>query len=152
MVQQTQTRPSTMTEVLNRQVANMGLLYVKLHNYHWFVKGEGFFTLHSKFEELYDEITLHYDELAERLLAIGGKPVATMAETISMSSLQEASGNEQASAMVTQIINDFEQVAKEMKEGIEAAEQAGDQPTADLLTGLRQSFEKHVWMLKAYNG
>lgn len=60
------------TDVLNRQIANWTVLYVKLHNVHWYVKGNQFFTLYLKFEELYTEASLHIDELAERVLALRG--------------------------------------------------------------------------------
>ncbi|WP_374718123.1 Dps family protein, partial [Neobacillus sp.] len=57
-----------LANVLNKQIANWAVLYLKLHNYHWFVKGDQFFTLHAKFEEFYNEAADHLDELAERLL------------------------------------------------------------------------------------
>jgi starvation-inducible DNA-binding protein len=66
-----------LTDIVNKQIANWSVLYIKLHNYHWYVKGPQFFTLHEKFEQLYNEAALHIDELAERLLALGGAPVAT---------------------------------------------------------------------------
>lgn len=62
---------------LNELVATWSVLYTKLHNYHWYVNGSSFFTLHEKFEELYDAVTLNLDEVAERILSTGGKPVAT---------------------------------------------------------------------------
>lgn len=48
---------TSLEQVLNEQVANLNVLYVKIHNYHWYVKGENFFTLHVKFEELYNDVT-----------------------------------------------------------------------------------------------
>ncbi|GAA4833720.1 Dps family protein [Paenibacillus vulneris] len=137
-------------KVLNKQVANFGVLYMKLHNYHWYVKGPHFFTLHVKFEELYNEVTLHFDAVAERLLTIQGKPVATMKEMLQDSSIKEASGKEKAEEMVSQLIEDFNTVNKELQEGMEAAEEAGDESTSDLLLGIQASLEKHVWMLKSF--
>ncbi|WP_079911141.1 Dps family protein [Paenibacillus sp. 32352] len=137
-------------KVLNKQVANFGVLYMKLHNYHWYVKGPHFFTLHVKFEELYNEVTLHFDAVAERLLTIQGKPVATMKEMLQDSSIKEASGKEKAEEMVSQLIDDFNTVNKELQEGMEAAEEAGDESTSDLLLGIQASLEKHVWMLKSF--
>ncbi len=81
-------------EVLNKQVADWSVLFTKLHNFHWYVKGPQFFTLHEKFEELYTESATHIDEIAERILAIGGKPVATMKEYLEISSIQEAAYGE----------------------------------------------------------
>ncbi|MFC6653160.1 Dps family protein [Paenibacillus rhizoplanae] len=135
---------------LNRQTANWTLLGVKLHHYHWYVSGTQFFTLHEKFEELYNEAAGYVDELAERLLAIGGRPASTMAEYLKLSSLKEAAGGESAKEMVAQLVQDFTAVAEELKQGITYAEEASDQPTADLLTGIRTSVEKTSWMLNAY--
>ncbi|MCA0756815.1 DNA starvation/stationary phase protection protein [Paenibacillus sp. N4] len=137
---------------LNLQIANWSVLYIKLHNYHWYVTGPQFFTLHAKFQELYEEAALHVDEIAERLLAVKGKPVATMKEYLSASSIKEATGKEDAVQMVDQLIEDFTTVIGELKEGMEAAQEAGDETTADMLLAIHTSLEKHVWMLSAFNG
>ncbi|ULO06679.1 DNA starvation/stationary phase protection protein [Paenibacillus sp. 19GGS1-52] len=137
---------------LNRQTANWSLLYVKLHHYHWYVSGSQFFTLHAKFEELYNEATGYVDALAERLLAIGGQPASSMTQYLALSELQEARGGEDAKVMVTELVKDFTAVAEELQGVITAAEELRDQPTADLLIGIRSSVEKHVWMLNAFQG
>lgn len=141
-----------LTGVLNKQIANWNILYVKLHNYHWFVKGGQFFTLHTKFEELYDEAALHIDELAERVLAIKGKPLATMKEYLSTSSIQEAKGGEDANAMVAEIVSDFQKLIGELKDGMKAAEEADDETTGDMLLAIHTGLEKHVWMLSSFLG
>ncbi len=137
---------------LNLQIANWSVLYIKLHNYHWYVTGPQFFTLHAKFQELYEEAALHVDEIAERLLAIKGKPIATMKDYLETSSVKEATGKEDAVQMVDQLIKDFTKVIGELKEGMEAAQEAADETTADMLLAIHTSLEKHVWMLSAFNG
>jgi starvation-inducible DNA-binding protein len=139
-------------DILNKQIANWSVLFIKLHNYHWYVKGNQFFTLHTKFEEFYNEASLHIDELAERLLAIGGEPVATMKDCLAMASVQEANGNETAEEMVQSISSDFSLLVGQLKEGMSIAEQANDEITGDMLLAIHSSLEKHVWMLKAYLG
>jgi starvation-inducible DNA-binding protein len=135
---------------LNRQTANWTLLGVKLHHYHWYVSGTQFFTLHAKFEELYTEAATYVDDLAERLLAIGGKPASSMTQYLALSELKEAAGGESAKEMVAQLIKDFAHVSEELKSAISAAEELSDQPTADLLIGIRTSVEKNAWMLNAF--
>lgn len=142
----------TVHDVLNKQIASWIVLYVKLHNYHWYVKGQQFFTLHVKFEELYTEAALHIDELAERLLALGGKPVATMKGAMALAQLDEASGDETAEHMVAAIVGDFTQLIGELKQGMELAQNAGDETTADMLLAVHSSLEKHVWMLNSFLG
>lgn len=152
MATATKTKSKTVQEHLNRQIANWSVLYIKLHNYHWYVKGSQFFTLHAKFQELYEEAALHVDEIAERLLAVKGQPIATMGEILKESTIKEASGKENAEQMVDQLISDFTTVIDELKEGMQAAEEADDETTADMLLAIHTSLEKHVWMLSAFNG
>ncbi|APO44880.1 Dps family protein [Paenibacillus sp. FSL H7-0942] len=139
-------------QVLNRQVANLNVLYVKIHNYHWYVKGPNFFTLHVKFEEFYNEVTVQMDEIAERILTLKGSPAATMKEYLELSSIQEAAGGEDAKTMVQNLIEDFATLSNEYQEGIEVADAAEDQPTSDMLTGFKADLEKHMWMLRSFLG
>lgn len=141
-----------LTEIVNKQIANWSVLYIKLHNYHWFVKGPQFFTLHVKFEEFYNEAAVHIDELAERLLALGGQPVATMKEILELSSIKEAEGSENAEEMVATISNDFSILTGELKEGMKIAGEVDDETTGDMLLAIHQSLEKHIWMLQSFLG
>ncbi|MFD2368999.1 Dps family protein [Brevibacillus sp. GCM10020057] len=146
----TMSRP--VTEVLNKQVANWSVMFIKLHHFHWYVQGANFFTLHAKFEELYNEAAQYVDDLAERLLAVGGKPVSTMKACIEQASIKEATGGESADQMVQAVVSDFTTIVSELKEGIAAAEAAGDEATADMFLGMTETLEKHMWMLKSFLG
>lgn len=148
----TATETRTVVEMLNKQLANWGVLYVKIHNYHWYVKGKQFFTLHEKFEELYNEADKWIDELAERILAIKGRPIATMKQMLASASVQEASGDESADQMVRALVTDFQTMIGELRSAIDSAEQAGDHTSADMLTDVQTSLEKRVWMLEALLG
>lgn len=142
----------TLDKQLNELVATWSVLYTKLHNYHWYVNGPSFFTLHTKFEELYNEVTLNLDEIAERILSKGGKPVATLKEHLELSHVKEATGNESAEEMVQTTIDDFKKVMDALKEAMETAADEGDDRTEDLLNTNYQSLEKHAWMLSAFLG
>jgi starvation-inducible DNA-binding protein len=141
---------SVVAETLNTQVANFSVLYMKLHHYHWYVKGENFFTLHPKFEELYKESALHLDTIAERMLSLGNLPSATLKDQLQISSIKEAEGDENAEEMIKTLANDFNTICTELTKGITLAEDNDDQPTADLFIAIRTSLEKHRWMLEAY--
>jgi starvation-inducible DNA-binding protein len=141
-----------LTQSVNKQIANWTVLYIKLHNYHWYVTGPEFFTLHTKFEEFYNEAALHIDELAERLLAMGDKPVATMSGALEIASVKEASGNESAIDMVASIVDDYSTMIQELKKGMELAEEVNDETTSDLLLSIHSGLEKHVWMLNSFLG
>jgi starvation-inducible DNA-binding protein len=142
----------TIEKMLNQQIANWNVLYTKLHNFHWYVKGPDFFTLHAKFEELYDEAASTIDELAERLLMVGGKPIATLKQYLENATLKENTEALNAEGMVQNIVSDFELMITDLKAGIEVAEQSNDQVTADQLLGLVSKLEKHNWMLNSFLG
>ncbi|MFK4997357.1 Dps family protein [Bacillus sp. N9] len=148
----TENEQQQLVDAVNKQVANWTVLFTKLHNFHWYVTGHHFFVLHEKFEELYTEASVHIDELAERLLALGGKPVATLRESLEMASVQEAKGGESADQMVQAIVDDFTIMIEELKSSMDLATNMGDDTTGDMLLAVHQSLEKHNWMFKAYLG
>ncbi|MFZ0444621.1 MAG: DNA starvation/stationary phase protection protein [Bacillus sp. (in: firmicutes)] len=137
---------------VNKQVANWTVLYEKMHHYHWYVKGHHFFGLHGKFEEFYNEANDYIDELAERILSIGGRPVSTLKECLEIASIKEAKGNETEEEMVRETINDFQTLIQELQSAIVLADSANDQGTSDMLLAIVGGLQKHVWMLNAYMG
>ena len=130
---------------LNKLVANLTVLYTKLHSFHWYVKGRSFYTLHEVFENYYDETTNTLDEVAERLLAIGGRPVSTLKGALEIATIKEATETESTSEMVASILVDFELLIKDLSEIMESSEEAGDQGTSDLALGIKTELEKKVF-------
>ncbi|MBP3039776.1 DNA starvation/stationary phase protection protein [Bacillaceae bacterium Marseille-Q3522] len=145
-------KATEIVNALNQQVANWTVLYMKLHHYHWFVKGKHFFNLHEKFEEFYNEADKNIDELAERILALEGQPVSTLKDCLKVSTIEEAKGYGSAAQMVEEVSKDFKKITGELQKAIDLAEGIEDQATGDMFIGMKKSLEKHIWMLKAYLG
>jgi len=136
---------------LNKELANFNVLFVKLNQYHWYVKGEGFFTLHEKFQEYYEELVEYIDEIAERNLIIGNAPIGTVKEYLEYTTLKEEVEKDLTGRqMVERTLADFETISNELQEGIEIAGEANDSVTEDLLIGFKTYFEKNIWILRAY--
>lgn len=144
------TQTMTLEQVMNQQIANWNVLYTKLHRFHWYVKGPHFFTLHAKFEELYEEAAGTIDEVAERLLIVGGMPISTLKEYIQYATIEETSENLTAEEMVQTIVNDYSQIISELNSGKAAAEQVNDEVTSDMFTELIEKLSKHNWMLTSF--
>ncbi|WP_217585534.1 Dps family protein [Lentibacillus saliphilus] len=135
---------------LNQLLSNQFIMYVKLHRYHWFVKGPHFYERHRLFEVLYDETAEQLDQVAERILAINGKPLATMAKFLKEATLTEASADDTEAEIMSQLQADFESLVQTIKEtGLTLVSREEDEPTTDLLVSLQSTYEKHIWMLKA---
>lgn len=141
-------------DMLNKIVATYGQFYIRLHQFHWYVKGSHFFTLHEKFEELYDGVTENLDLVAERLLAIGGSPYSTLQEFIEHSVIEENSEDKSLSQddMVKAVVKDLETIGQTLAEGIKLTDEHEDYPSNDMLIAIKEDSEKNIWMLKAYLG
>lgn len=136
---------------LNFYLSNLNILNAKLYHFHWFVKGPHFFTLHTKFEELLKENQSLIDQTAERILAIGGKPYSTLSQYLSHSTICEESDAElTAVAMVLKTIADYQVLVSELKVALREAEEEGDAGTADFITQTLLSYQKTLWMLRAF--
>ena len=136
---------------LNLYLANQLVDYVKKHNLHWNLKGSQFFTLHAKLEELYDEANDILDEVAERILALGGNPVSNMKEALSIATIKELeNGPKSTDQTIKALISDTDYWIKDSKEIAELADKEGDSVTNDMFNGYTKAYQKLAWMLKAY--
>ena len=136
-------------EGLSRLLADSYTLYLKTHNYHWNVTGPQFNSLHAMFEAQYSELALAVDEIAERIRALGLAAPGSYKVFSELTSIAEEDGVPSAEAMVRNLVIGHETVARTARETFAQAEQASDEPTADLLTQRMQLHEKTAWMLRS---
>jgi starvation-inducible DNA-binding protein len=137
---------------LNEYLANQQVAYIKLHNLHWYVTGRSFFTLHVKLEELYDQTAQIIDDVAERILALGGAPVASVKRALELTSVKELDDKPISSGdTVKALMSDVEYWVRDTKAVVELAEAEGDGATADQFNGYLGEYQKLLWMLKAYS-
>src|SRR5699024_14539 len=123
---------------LNQLLSNHFVMYVKLHRYHWFIQGRHFYELHRQFEEMYTEVASNLDEIAERILMIGGKPLATMTKHLTEATLDEPNADDKENEVIQQLLQDYQQIVSEIKQtGIPSASEINDEPTLDLLVGIQ---------------
>lgn len=142
----------SLSEKMNVYLANQQVMYLKLHNLHWYVQGTAFFTLHTKFEELYDQTAEIIDEVAERLLALGQAPAGSLKKALELTAVKELEDQPiSAEEAVDQLITDTDYWIKDTREIVGLAEQDGDSVTADIFNGYLKEYQKLAWMLKAYS-
>ena len=134
---------------LSRLLADTYTLYLKTHNFHWNVTGPMFQTLHLMFEQQYNELALAVDAIAERIRSLGFRAPGSYAEFARLSSIAEHEDAPRAEEMIRQLVLGQEAVVRTARAAFQPAEQAGDQPTMDLLTQRMQIHEKTAWMLRS---
>lgn len=138
-------------EEMNRYLANLHVLYTKLHNYHWNVVGDGFFTLHAKLEELYGYVAETIDEVAERIIMAHGKADASMIIYLEKATIAEAESEAISSKkIIKQLLSDFEILLAETTKIHEIASAGNDSITASMIEGSMSNYQKQIWMMNAY--
>jgi starvation-inducible DNA-binding protein len=140
---------ATLAENLSRVLADTYSLYMKTHHFHWNVTGPMFQTLHLMFETQYTELALAVDLVAERIRALGHPAPGTYSEYARLSSIPETEGVPKAQEMIALLVKGNEAVARTARKAFGVADEANDQPTADLLTQRMDVHEKAAWMLRS---
>lgn len=136
---------------LNQNLADLNIFYVKLHQFHWLVQGKGFFTLHAQFEKTYEFVHDAFDEIAERIVGLEGKPVTTTKEYLELAKIKELEKPEYCgNKLVGLMVEDLKHLAKTLKETINVSDNLSDVVTSDMLTTIVAEIEKQIWMYRAY--
>jgi starvation-inducible DNA-binding protein len=137
--------------VLSGCLADSIDLYNATRHAHWNVKGPSFGSLHTLFEEFYTQLATDIDEVAERLVQLGGTAMGTSQSVQGSTRLQPYPAELKAGMdHVHALLDRYSQVAKEYRAGIDTTDEAGDADTADILTGISKNLDKAVWMLEAH--
>ncbi len=142
---------ANVVSALSQLLADFQVHYTNLRGMHWNIKGHGFFVLHEKFESMYDDAAEKVDEIAERVLMLGGVPENKFSEYLKVAKVAEISGVSCGSEAVDHILDTYKFLIGEERKVIELANEAGDDVTADLMTGYLKEQEKMVWMLVAFS-
>ncbi len=137
-----------MEKQLNHLLANLVVEYHKLQNFHWYVKGKDFFNAHAKLEEYYDYINEAIDEVAENLLMMGGKPLASLKDFLANASIEEAEMKEIKSKEIYKIVlADFRILLEEVKEIKVSADEENNYLISALMDEYIKQFSKSIWMI-----
>ena len=137
-------------EYLNLLLADYHVYYQNLRNFHWNVKGEQFFPLHEKFEELYSDARTRIDDLAERILSLRYAPLSSMSAYLEKSSMSEAAFYLSDREMVATLLKNHEILISDMRNVLQVAAEANDEGTVDMISGFLGYLEKESWMLDAW--
>jgi starvation-inducible DNA-binding protein len=136
---------------INELLANYQVYYQNLRGFHWNLKGNDFFTLHLKYEELYNAAQLSIDEIAERVVTLEGVPLHTYSDYVKHSEVKEFKNVTTASESVQKVVDSLSILIVKERDILEGANDLGDDVTADIMTELIRFQEKTMWMLNSFN-
>ncbi len=140
-----------LAEMLNDLLANYQLFYMNVRGFHWNIKGEKFFELHVKFEELYNDLILKIDEIAERILTLGETPMHSYGSYMEISEIKEAVGLTKSEDIIPQILGGLKTLIAKQRKVLDLSAEIEDEGTNSMASDYIREQEKLVWMYSAFN-
>ena len=137
-------------DALRLVVADTYALIGQTHLCHWNVRGPSFFSLHTAFEEQYNELFVAVDEISERIRAKGALAPGGLSNLAKMAGIEEIAEDSSAQDMVRHLVSAHEKLLQDLKAARDCAGEANDSESEDLMIARVQVHEKTVWMLKSF--
>lgn len=135
---------------LNNLLADYMMFYQNSRGLHWNIKGEKFFELHLKYEELYTDLLIKADEIAERILTLGATPLHTFEDYKNVAKINSVKNISNEKQGVQSILNAFEIILTNQRELISISVDAEDEGTTAMMSDFIREQEKSVWMYSSF--
>ena len=142
---------NSVVSALHQLLADFQVHYTNLRGFHWDIKGHGFFVLHSKFEDMYNDAAEKVDEIAERILMLGGTPANKFSDYLKVANVNEVDKVSNGDEALNNILQSISYLIGEERKILSIASQAGDEVTVSMMSDYLKEQEKLVWMLVAYS-
>mgnify|MGYP001627674206 CR=1 FL=1 len=141
----------TSVGLLNAALVDLMDLTNAVRMAHWTVRGPHFAALHAQFGDFYEQLSETVDDVAERVVQLGGTPDGTTQLAASRTRLAPYSEETRDGLdHVAALTERYAALARTTRAAVDAAAEAGDADTADLLTGTSRMLDKALWMLEAH--
>lgn len=141
-----------LVDELNVLLGNYSVFYQNVRGFHWNIRGEKFFELHVKFEELYTNLQLKIDEIAERILTLGGTPTHSFTAFLQESTIKPVENVKEGRKAVQSILTAFSTLLLLERDLLVLSQEATDEGTNALMSDYIREKEKLVWMYSAFLG
>lgn len=145
-----QKKSRELADQLNLLLANYMVFYQNTRGLHWNIKGKKFFELHLKFEELYNDLLVKIDEIAERILTLGGVPFHTFEDYTRESQIRSARNISDANESVQLVLDSLEKILVRQRKLLTLSGDADDEGTNALMSDYIREQEKLAWMYSAF--
>jgi starvation-inducible DNA-binding protein len=113
-------------------------------------KAISFFELHVKFEELYDDLHAKIDEIAERILTLGGTPLHTFEDYVKVSEVKAMKNASEDVVCVKGLLDGFKILLDKQRVILELSDKMDDEGTNAMASDYIREQEKLVWMYSSW--
>lgn len=135
---------------VNQYIANLAMLNIKTHNFHFNIVGAGFKNIHEYLESIYNTYFDYYDAVAELVKMQGQMSTVSVADYLKITAIKEVPAKEYP------IAEALEEVRKDMeimRDAAVAIRKSADEEDNFLLANMMEDhlayYAKQLWFIKA---
>jgi len=139
-----------LADLLSDLLANYSTFYQNVRGFHWNIRGDKFFELHLKFEELYNDLLIKIDEVAERILTLSHVPDHRYTGYLEVAEIKESSEVHDGFKAVDSILSSFKVLLTKQRKILVLSAEIDDEGTNALMSDYIREQEKLVWMYSAF--
>ncbi|MCX7550291.1 Dps family protein [Xanthomarina sp. F2636L] len=143
-------KSQVLAEKLNELLADYSIFYQNIRGYHWNITGDKFFELHDKFQEMYEDLFVKIDEVAERIKTLGHTPNHQFTDYLKLSKVKESTEVSDGVKDVKDTLESLKIIISLQREILDLSDDANDEGTNALMSDYISEQEKLVWMYTAY--
>jgi len=141
-----------LTALMNQRLASAVDLQMQMKQAHWNVKGPSFIGLHELFDKVAEAVEGYVDEIAERIVQLGGIAEGTVRMAAARTRLAEYSPEiSEGLAHVEGVARALSTFGQEARGTINEADELDDAVTADLFTEISRGIDKWLWFVEAHS-
>ena len=138
--------------MMNQRLASAVDLQLQMKQAHWNVKGPSFIGLHELFDKVAEAVEGYVDQIAERIVQLGGVAEGTVRMAASRTRLTEYSPEiSEGMAHVEGVARALSTYCQESRNTINEAEELDDADTADMFTEISRGIDKWLWFVEAHS-
>lgn len=143
-------KSKVLAEKLNELLADYSIFYQNIRGYHWNITGDKFFELHDKFQEMYEDLFVKIDEVAERIKTLGHTPNHQFSVYQKLAKIKESTEVADGVKDVKDTLESLKIIITLQREILDLSADANDEGTNALMSDYISEQEKLVWMYTAY--
>lgn len=142
---------STVIDILNARLADAIDLALITKQAHWNLKGPNFIAVHEMLDPIRAAIDEHTDTIAERVAQLDGIALGTSQIVAKATKLAPYPTDiRKTSDHLAALAERFAVLANQVREDIDATDEAGDADAADILTAFSRELDKDLWFIKSH--